>query len=272
MKLVSMLFSAAVLRKKLRLLLLRLILRKKVPSIIAIGDSWLNRRLFDRGPLHWDTIDWIKQKYPLINCAIPGYTLEDEIKNRLCDLALKIVNLRRPLVIVLSLGGNDMLNIFSSFMSGSGSKCKLKKKHLTNFIKTVMFPQLKRYVTSLVRQYEKYGHLKYFKIIIHGYEYFHPEKEPNSKFTAMLKEFFYNNNVPIPLASKIVREFVDITNKELLKLAKETPCLEVVDLRGKIPKKYWGEQIHPTPEGYAIVAAKIMNRIDVFMKSTSANF
>lgn len=272
----SLILNAAVLLKKLRLKFFKFPSNTKT-QIIAIGDSWLNRKMFDTKFYVIDTLDWLKQSYCLINCAIPGFTLQRELEIKLYKSAFARIDKKKQLIILLSLGGNDMLNILFSFIKGNEKKTRLQKSYLRKFIRHILMKKFYNYISLLLEEYTNCSDttaksdVKNVKVIMHGYDYFHPEKQPSSIFTAILKTFFEENKIPTNIANEIVRQFVDICNEEMQRLTKLIPTLVMIDLRGKIPKKYWGEQIHPTSEGYSIIARKFHDKIQKIAKSSLTN-
>lgn len=240
---------------------------KEKLTIIAVGDSWLNLTLFDA----WnkfkklDTVDWMKYygRFNIIDAAIPGYTLINEVKCKLFRTAL--LNTNDDYAFLLSFGGNDITSDFSRFIEGYGYKSKINKKLLKKVLTTIYFKYLKFYLQMINAEarstsMEKYKRNK-LHFFIHGYDYFRPEFKIKGKYHNRFECLFYQFGMTTKKAITITHEFVDITNNELRKLSKKLYNLHYIDLRGTVEKSEWVESIHPNSNGYAKIANKITSAI-----------
>ena len=246
-------------------------------AIIAFGDSWFNLSMFDLIPIvrgmirktdekTIDTIRWLHEfKHPVLNCAMPGNTLNAALQNDLHKVAIRSSKAKK-FIILLSFGGNDLIDIIDEFVVGHGAKAAVNRKALVRYIRTRTLPFFAQYISMLMTTVANKTKLHTdemdnLRIIMHGYDYFHPEKTPNSTYTAFLKNLFTARAIPEKVADKIVRVFVDSINLEMKRFTEKIPVLRVIDLRSQIPKIYWSEQIHPSSFGYRIIAQKFSTEI-----------
>lgn len=241
----------------------------KLPSIIAIGDSWLNLTLFDwrKYRKNIDTIDFLRlsHKYNIIDCAIPGYKIADEVRQKLFRTA--ITSVPGDFVILLSFGGNDLTLNFERYIRGTGEKAKLNKKLLRKAIRMLYLKYFKLYldlmyleINSMNAQLSKSKIKKQLRCLIHGYDSFKPLVLTDGKFHERFDKFM-KLDIPNDHAVKLVKEFVDVTNMELKKFCDKTVNLTYIDLRGLLYDVQWSDALHPAPLGFSRIAERFINEI-----------
>lgn len=238
----------------------------KKPTIIAIGDSWINFTLYYlvNEPLTYikskfkkiDTADWLytyKKEFNIIDCGFPGYVLADEIKNKFFSLPIKKLSNKDNCIYLLSFGGNDITLEFQKFVTKGGN---LKKKLLRKVMR-LNLEYLKSYMDSIRRNMLYRGIYRCPIFFIHGYDYFHPELDHNhSRF-----KFLFSLNLKKRQIKNLVKELLIVTNDELKKLSNKIDNLYYINLMGTVPSSKWFEPIHPNSDGFKIVANKLIKEI-----------
>ncbi len=236
------------------------------PMIIAIGDSWFNLTMGKWQSIFTVSIlDWLKDHYGynIFNMAIPGYTFTDEIKYKLFKYPInKVAKKQNKLIVLLSMGGNDVLFAdIKHMVYKKNNEFVINKKEIKKFVKkfTVSFYT---YI-KMIKKFYKHQGGENIKIIIHGYGYVNLKDGALNKNLSMV---FKPYNVPNDTANKSLRVFIDTLNSELKSLSNKDDCLEYIDLRKTVSKEEFLDDIHPNREAFKKIAEKYDKTISKHLK------
>ena len=234
--------------------------------IIAVGDSWFN---LTTGK--WQSvftvaiIDWLKDhyKYNIFNMAIPGYTFTDEIKYEMYRYPMqKIAKKQKQVILLLSMGGNDvMFADVKNMITHKDGEYEIHKERIRKFVR-VFTKSFNTYIKKVEKSFKLFGGQE-LKILIHGYGYVHLDSGKENKNLASI---FNRYNIPIDVANKSLRMFIDIFNDELKELTRKNPKLEYVDLRKVVEDNEFMDDIHPTRDAYRKIASKYDKILSKYIK------
>ena len=226
------------------------------PIIVAVGDSWFNLTMGK-----WQSmftvaiIDWLKDHYGynVFNMAIPGYTFTDEIKYQLFKYPVtKVARKQNKLIVLLSMGGNDVMFVdIKNMVYKKNNEFVINEKEISKFVRKFIY-SFCTYLRMIKRFFNHEGG-QYIKIVIHGYGYVHLDSKKENK---NLSEMFTKYDIPIDIANKSLRVFIDVLNYEYKKIAKKHKYVEYIDLRKLVDDDEFLDDIHPTREGFRKIAAR----------------
>jgi hypothetical protein len=213
------------------------------PIVTAIGDSWF---LY---PIELtDTIANLERRIAIRNRSWAGYSLRRHVDFK--ELTYEgTLQLDRPTVVFMSVGGNDLLGggaLSDYLIKGKPSKpssylgARFKEK-LDEVI------ELYREVVDFVRSVRPET-----KILVHGYAYAIPR--PGGRWLGKPMTEAGVPNDPT-LRAAIVREIVDRWYEKLAALRRSRPRnVTVLDLRDVVTE--WFDELHPTDPVFKRVADK----------------
>lgn len=212
------------------------------------------------------------KEFNVVDCAIPGYRLIDELKFKMFRQAADAMT--GKYVILLSFGGNDLTKDFDRFVIGNGKKAKINKKLLKKFVTQIYFHYLKFYLDLIHYELRSLNisstkaHIQSnTHFVIHGYDYFRPDVlEPTGKLHERFEKLFTEHQMSKEQAYALSREFVDVTNTQLKLFAGRMHNMTYLDLRDVLAEEEWAEAIHPTVGGYRKIAEKIAAQVRKIVK------
>jgi hypothetical protein len=243
--------------------------------LVAEGDSWFSY------PGN-DILSLLEDKYgfDVEDVAHAGDTIQDMayVKLQLEKFTRKIEKLiqqkKVPKAILLSGGGNDIAGTeFKTFLNHSDLPNRgLNITLLNEIINKRIKYALMAIISSIDHVCEQRIGIK-LPILIHGYDYavadgrgfcwFGPWLEPGFR----AKGF---NSMEERLT--IIKKLIDQFNEMLSGINAINGFDHVVylNLRGSLPnilqnneyQRYWGNELHPTPEGFDIVAKKFVEALN----------
>ena len=248
--------------------------------LVAEGDSW-----FDF-PFHSHAVSALRRLgYAVKEVADPTHTLEfmATSPHQKEDFAAKLRELEirktRPTAVLLSGGGNDFVDVLPFLLNDYSpqspplNKSEVKKfsdKHLRKF-----YVEWLTFVTTTCD--DLFGSDKRIPILIHGYAYAVPDGRRNFFAGPWLrKEFRAKGHMNLAQNTQTIAAFIDTFN-DVLSLIPGTTGLEhvrYVDLRNVLTndlsrvngkrkyKKDWRDELHPTENGFANVAAEFSSVIE----------
>lgn len=260
--------------------------------LLAQGDSW-----FDYPP-GTDIIHCLHENYghTIYNIAVAGSTLNDEAygpvphelfgipdvgpqqsgdPSRIAELVHRIQH-DKPDALLLSAGGNDIAGKeFFTFINNAESGLQPVNLEVLNGAVNSTFKTAYEFIINMALQAAAEAQIS-MPIILHGYDYPWPDGRGLINFIGWrIGPWFddsfnhknYPNRNPVELQNRfnIVKEFIDALNIMQQSLAQEFPGkVFYVDLRNTLQTRNdWANELHPGNNGFARLAAKINNELQV---------
>ena len=240
-------------------------LKKKVPKykrkspIIADGDSWFKLPNLHWPPSNpivpWTLINFLQQKYSIINFAHWGDTLAEVI---LAGEFWPNLLSGESDVFLFSAGGNDILgggelwqylNLFDvDHDKPSDAPYYVNQNFYVNLNSVV------RQYESLIRQIEI--RTPHVIMLGHGYDYAIPRDSGPWLGAPMIRQGLVPSDRP-KLCQAIIRVMIDAFNNKLKILhANHAKHFKYIDLRNTIKPGEWWDELHPLDAGARKTAAK----------------
>lgn len=213
--------------------------------VYVIGDSWANLTVFNfSGEI--DLIDWLRKicPVPIIDAAIPGYTLKGEARHRLYRTVVRR-STHTPIKIFLSLGGNDILDHSGSYLIAN-----------YDMIVSNALSNLRRLIADILGS--RPGGIQ---IVIHGYDYVEA-KTRTLGWKGSLSSRFHGTGLNDSQIDLFMRKVIDLYNSGLNATALlYHGHVHYADLRGTLlSSERWLEDIHPGPDGYRKLAERLVRK------------
>lgn len=219
------------------------------PRLVSEGDSW-----FQYPFLLTDTIDHLANDHLILSLGAAGDLLADMLGQ---DELTGTVVAERPDAVLLSAGGNDLL--------GAGGLTRIIERHdgprdpdeylgptFEAFLRAVLADYRRIVATTLSARPGT-------PVICHGYDRALPA---GGRWLG--RPLAASGIIDPTLQAAIVSRIVDRFQIGLEGLAAEAELrghLHVIDARGTVGADEWHDELHPTDEGYAKVAALFRSAI-----------
>ncbi len=210
--------------------------------IVSEGDSWFNYPTKLK-----EVIDHIFDQYSIYSL---GYAADWLSNIYLENEYVSAIRKYRPEIFLISGGGNDMVgegrmeSILNNYSDGDEINELINHKEFDSILKdfeviySSIFSKLKNEFPEL-------------KIICHGYDYPYLDGEENKWFGKPMRKKGINK---IAIRNMIGKHMIDKFNEMLIKASSKYSQVHYLDLRGKVPRDKWLNELHPNDEGYKIVA------------------
>lgn len=217
------------------------------PVIVSEGDSW-----FQYPMRLWDTIDKLGERYAIKSLGAAGDLLENMANKAEYMKALRETGAS---ILLLSGGGNDLV-------ANGGLADYLEEYDPALLPGDYLKPEFQTLLDNAFAQYERMfrqvrGAFPQVHILCHGYDYPLPS---SGKWLGKPMEV-RNINSRI-LQKDIAGEMMDRFNRGLRRLVRQMPHVTYIDCRRVVGGGRWYDELHPTDEGYAAVAALFEQEID----------
>ena len=244
--------------------------------MVAEGDSW-----FDYFPAY-DVLAtlrhrrWGERRYRVYDCANAGALLNDMVYGRNMVEAFQLIKEHKPAVFLFSGGGNDIagqelfvLLYHRKAIELHGELPRINTNILRGLVDEV-FGRAYRDMIELVRWKAAKVGLANLPIVMHGYDYAIPDGRgwaggwgplPGPWLDPSLTRKGYDRKTHDAMRREVVRELIDAFNAMQIALLQEYPKLYHVDLRGVLQGHEWGNELHPTEEGFLRVTQRIESTI-----------
>lgn len=216
------------------------------PVLVSEGDSWFQYPI----RLH-DTIDKLMETYAVYSQGAAGDLLERMAKKQ---EYLKGLRETGASVLLLSGGGNDLV--------AGGALADYLEEYNPDFNPgDYLKPDFQGLLDSAFGYYEQMcrqvrGAFPHVQILCHGYDYPVPNKG------RWLGRPMETRGIHDPAVQKaIAAEMMDRFNRGLRRMAQKMPHVTYIDCRGVVGDHRWFDELHPTNEGYADVAARFAHEI-----------
>jgi len=258
--------------------------------IFAEGDSWFDYPFIeDRfpfpSPSNYDLLANLAQDFVITSTARHGDQISQMVGDDEMDFnkttAKRVKSLRgRFSAVLLSGGGNDIVG-------DNGS-------HFVEILRKGRYPSPRDYIRfedsggspgfttrlkNIMDGYRKFLHfvaqsIGDIPVITHTYDYPYPNGRAY-KIGGVIdacgpwfKNRFDEQETPTDVRKGIITELINEFAQELFTLAEQVPNLHVVDLRGKVQdENLWQNEMHPTSEGFKILATELRKAISEILNS-----
>ena len=246
---------------------------KKDPNrtrIVAEGDSW-----FQYPILVEDTLDHLYKLYAIRSFAEAGDTLENYLKKR---EYLDAIEEEGVDIFLVSGGGNDILGEqFESFLRDTPDP---NDTTFQRYFKSSLADQL----THLEGYYEDmFGELlnRYpdLHILVHSYDYVLPidtDNPANKGKSSWLGQYLIKKKIqPQTEREQCIHFIMDAFNDRLKAVVAKTnetfkqegddadhERVSYIDVRNVVNRSSWFDEIHPTNEGFQLVANRFITEIE----------
>ena len=248
--------------------------------LVAEGDSWFNF------PLHSNAVSAMRRLgYAVKEVADPAHTLEfmatsphqkDEFSDKLRKLATRRT---RPTAVLLSGGGNDFVDVLPLLLNDYSPRTPtLNQSEVDNFSENHLrkhYLEWLNFVTNICD--DIFGSDKRIPILIHGYAYAVPDGRRNFFAGPWLKkELKAKGHMNLTQNTQTIAALINSFN-DVLSLIPGTTNLDhvhYVNLRKTLSndlsrangkrkyKRDWRDELHPTEDGFAKVAAEFSSVIE----------
>jgi lysophospholipase L1-like esterase len=242
--------------------------------VVAEGDSWFDYPFFDLLEELEDSFDWSVEAVAHRGDRIEGMAYDPTQLEGLWRLLRKLAaDQRVPKAILLSGGGNDIAGEeFSVLLNHKRSNLPI----LNELILKGLFEERLRAaiitLTKAVTDLTVAAFRKKIPIVIHGYDYPVPDGRGYVGGWWVLPGpwlepgFRLKGYQDMAERIRVMKTLIDRYNQTLASVA-GGPGLEhlrLVDLRGLLSnataksayKKWWNDELHPTEEGFRVLAGK----------------
>ncbi len=234
---------------------------KKDPTrlrIVAEGDSW-----FQYPILVEDTLDHLYKLYAIRSFSEAGDTLENYMKKR---EYLDAIKEEEAEFFLVSGGGNDILGKkFEGFLRDTPdpNDTTFQKYFKPNFAQKL--DQLEGFYEEMFT--ELLGRYPNLHIIVHSYDYAIPLDTTipeNKKKSSWLGQYLVKKNIqPQAEREQCLHFLMDKFNVMLQKVVKPFgKRVSYIDVRNVVNRTSWFDEIHPTNEGFQLVANKFIAEIE----------
>lgn len=215
--------------------------------IVSEGDSWFQYPL-----LLDDVIDHLFDRYAILSLDAAGDLMTDIMRQN--ELVVAVAQ-ERPDVVLLSGGGNDILNgarlsrLLPPYAEGRPAQAYLG-------------PEFEANLKSVVRDYDALvarvlAVQPGVRVICHTYDYVLPA---NSRWLGRPLAKIGIEDAALQRA--ILRCIVDRFHTVLSEVAARHRDVQVVDCRGVVGNRQWHDELHPTSAGWGAVAARFIPLIE----------
>jgi N-acetyl-anhydromuramyl-L-alanine amidase AmpD len=224
--------------------------------IVAEGDSW-----FQYPILVQDILDHLFRLYAIYNLAEAGDTLENYMKDQ---QYLEPIGTEQAKFFLVSGGGNDILGEqFRGSLRADPDPGDTTPKRYLNETFFNKLDKLQEWYTEMFSQViNAYPALH---ILTHSYDYIIPvDTSAEPKRTSWLGKYMIEKNIqPQAEREKLIGYMVDQFNERLQNAVSKFPDkVSYINVRGLVNRNSWYDEIHPTNQGFQLVADKFIAEIE----------
>jgi N-acetyl-anhydromuramyl-L-alanine amidase AmpD len=224
--------------------------------IVAEGDSWFQYpiRLLD-------TLDHLYKLYAIRSYAEAADTLENYLKKK---EYLEAIKTEQAQIFLVSGGGNDILGEqFQHFLRDTPAENDATPARYLKGSFNDRLDDLERWYKEMFTElHNRYPNLR---ILVHSYDYIVPvDTDLTPKKTSWLGRYMIMKQVrPQAERESLIRFVVDEFNKRLQKVVAAFPgVVYYINVREIVMHDSWYDEIHPTNEGFGLVADKFVAVIE----------
>ncbi len=217
--------------------------------IVSEGDSWFNYPTKLK-----EVIDYIFQDFSIFSLGYAGDWLSNIYEEQEYTNAIRLY---KPDIFIISGGGNDLVGssrietILKKYKRGS----TVEQLIITDKFQSIIKDFRILYKTIFTHLLEEHPNLK---IICHGYDYPYLDGKEKNWFGKPMKKKGIKDR---QLRNEIGKYLMDNFNLMLDELANDFINVHYLDLRGKVPRNEWKDELHPNDIGFSKVANEFKNKI-----------
>ncbi|MEM9932362.1 MAG: SGNH/GDSL hydrolase family protein [Bacteroidota bacterium] len=233
--------------------------KEKYPErtkIVAEGDSWFQYPLLLK-----DIIDQLSGSYNILCLSAAGAELQHMFKE---DEFFEAIEKERPSFFLLSGGGNDLLgDSFKLFLDDytpgipGQEPERFLKDNFEGFLETIGV-----YYQSIFKRAKKYHDDFGLQVLVHGYDFIIPYEK--SKRGGWVGKYMEKKKIEDQLDKQaLINYILKRFHTVLSSLVDSFSYVHFVHTQGTLPvdRNYWADEIHPTDEGFRLVAQKFSKKI-----------
>lgn len=220
----------------------------QLPVVVVEGDSWVAHPFID------DITDHLldDERYPLLALGVGAAAdLLGRMSSALEHEQAIVEHGARALV--LSGGGNDLMNVFSRFLRryAPGSD---PQRLLTEAVDDEI-DRLMGTLCGMLARLEDH-----VPVVVHGYDYLRVRAPGKG---GLLGPFFDDAGIEDPRErTQVLWAIVDRYNEHLRRATQRMRWVSYVDLRGcVVPDAEWNDDIHPTEAGFGRLTERIADAL-----------
>ncbi|MEK7951738.1 SGNH/GDSL hydrolase family protein [Luteolibacter soli] len=219
--------------------------------IVSAGDSWFSH------PLLRDVINHLGDNhgYAILSLDAAGAELSEVVQSGKWATALRAENSRTLLV---SGGGNDLMgDHFGDYLNTGLPAGTPPGDYLNSAFDDALNRVLKHYNTIILQVENDFPGVKVF---VHSYDFAIPRPKGPWLGVAMIKAGITEKSDQRAIIKEVVTRFT----KRLEQLAAANAGrVFYIGRKTNVPDGSWDDEIHPTSEGFAIVAANFAVELHV---------
>jgi lysophospholipase L1-like esterase len=199
--------------------------------------------------------------YAIRSFAVAGDTLEHYLKEKEYLNAIKD---EQAQIFLVSGGGNDILGSqFQQFLRDTPAEDDITPgRYLKGAFNDKLDDLEKWYKDMFTELHNRYPNLR---ILVHSYDYIIPvDTDLQPKKTSWLGKYMILKHMnPQAERESVIKFIVDEFNKRLQKVVAAFPgVVYYVNVRDIVAHDSWYDEIHPTNEGFGLVADKFVDIIE----------
>ena len=217
--------------------------------IVTDGDSWFNYPTKLQ-----EIIDNLFKEFSIYSLGYAGDWLANIYKE---GEYINPIRLYKPDVFLISGGGNDLVGskrmetLLKKYKNGSTAEELIIKNRFEKIIEDskVLY---NRIFTDLTSENSK------LKIICHGYDYPYLDGKEKVWFGKPMKR---KGIVDKNLRNQIAKYMMDAFNDMLSVLSDNFPNVYYLDLRNKVSRNNWKDELHPNNKGFKQISVLFRKKI-----------
>lgn len=224
--------------------------------IVAEGDSWFQYPIRLK-----DILDQLYKLYAIRSFAEAGDTLENYMKKK---EYLKAIKEEEAQIFLVSGGGNDILGKqFREFLRAVPAENDgAYSRYLEDTFMKKLDDLEKWYRDMFTELHDRYPNLR---ILVHSYDYVIPvDTDLTPRKTSWLGKYMIEKNIkPQPEREEVIKFILNRFNERLQKIAADyAGIVYYIDARNTVERNSWYDEIHPTNDGFGLVADKFVAVIE----------
>lgn len=244
--------------------------------MICEGDSWFAypREWFLAGKPN-NVVDVLREqeRFNLLQLSSSGDEAVAMLSGASKLRLLRLLDEQRVDFLLFSGGGNDLVGVYDMpFFLQDGAQAQTADDCLHTERLERRLNSIEACYRDLIELCTEYSANPDLVVITHTYDYARPNPQGAVFAGGLLKiddatswmwPYMEAKHIPLPLREGVMRRIIDGLADRLLAVEADYPDrLSVVNTRNLLdPDRHWLNEIHPNPEGFALVAERIYARI-----------